>query len=268
MIDCQAETPTPSTTGSVQASSLHKHVQTAQWQITRWPIPCNTYSTAECAPSGNMLSINVEHAKTRQPFKLRSQHMHCRQKSQTANDSGLCVMTKQAEVAHYSTPVCQVYNARHKGLGERWGLHEPREEQTCTSHTREVEVSVAILLERVGFADQAHGQRPQNLEERARTAWRCDNCSRSAVGKPGQTRFLQTFSEHFCVWSSLMETSITDGPSTILVTITNPARNTWMTSCTVCASFRSKQHRCGYTLPNALKRIATLQIKPKHTTAY
>lgn len=62
-------------------------------------------------PTGNMLSINVEHAKTRQPFKLRSQHMHCRQKSQTANDSGLCVTTKQAEVAHYSTPVCQVYNA-------------------------------------------------------------------------------------------------------------------------------------------------------------
>lgn len=110
MLDCQAETPEHNwqCTGIITTQTCANSSTTDHKVIHATP---TALSSAHPCTTGNMLSLNVEHAKARQPFKLHSQHMHCRQKSQTANDSGLCIMTKQAEVAHYSTPVCQVYNA-------------------------------------------------------------------------------------------------------------------------------------------------------------
>lgn len=123
-----------------------------------------------CCITGNMLSLNAEHTKATTPLKLHSQHPYCGQKFQTANNSGLCVTT---EKWHAIPPLCCKWTTLDtRALGKKCSLHYPQEQQTCTSHMREVEVSVAIFLEKVGFTDKVHGQCRQNLAERARTAWR------------------------------------------------------------------------------------------------
>lgn len=177
----QTETPTTSTTGSVQVPSLCNHVQTAQRQITRWFTPHSTYSILECVPL-----YHWQHALP----KCRAHKSYNTTETafstpvlwtEVSDSQQLRPVCHNRKVARYSTSVLQVDNTWHKGLGKKCSLHYPQEQQTCTSHMREVEVSVAIFLEKVGFTDKVHGQCRQNLAERARTAWRWN--SRTAVGK-------------------------------------------------------------------------------------